>query len=75
MPATEVKQEAMTSRHNNRTRGRCNTNASATTAMGTMTTAMMTAPTTMITTTTLASAASIKRYTMCLARWSNKVPS
>ncbi len=43
MPATEAKQQAITSRHNKRTRGWRNTNASATTAMGMMTTSTMTA--------------------------------
>ncbi len=75
MPATEAKQEATTSRRDDRTRGRRNTNASATTATGTMIMVTMTVPTTMTTTTILAVAASIKRYNMCSARWSNKVPS
>jgi hypothetical protein len=43
--------------------------------MGMMTLPTMTMPTTMMMTATLAAAASMKRYTMCLARWSNKVPS
>ncbi len=75
MPVTEAKQEAITSRRDNRMRGRRNTNASTMTATGMMTTVTMTVPTTMMTTTTLAAVASIERYTMCLARWSNKVPS
>jgi hypothetical protein len=43
MPATEAKQQATTSQHNERTRGWQNTNTSATTAMGTMTMVMVTA--------------------------------
>jgi hypothetical protein len=71
MPATEVKQQATTSRRNERTRGWRNTNASAMTATGTMTSATMTLPTTMTMTTMLAAAASIKRYTMCSANWAS----
>jgi hypothetical protein len=74
MPATEAKQQTTTSRRDKRKRGWHNMNTSALTAMG-MTTATMAAPTTMTMTTTLAAVASIKRHTMCLARWSNKVPS
>ncbi len=75
MPATEVKQQATTSWRDERMRGQRNTNASTMAAMGMMTMVMMTVPTTMTTTTTLAAAVSIERYAMCLARWSNKVPS
>jgi hypothetical protein len=60
MPVTEAKQQATTSRRDERTRGQRNTNASKTTAMGTITMAKMTAPTTMTTTTTSAAAASIE---------------
>jgi hypothetical protein len=75
MPVTEAKQQATTSWRDKRTRGRRNTNVGAMTAMGMMTTATMIVPTIMTMTTTSAAAASIKRYTMCLARWLNKVPS
>jgi hypothetical protein len=60
MPATEAKQQASTSWRNERTRGQCNTNASATTKMGTMTTVTVTVATITTTTTTLVGVASIK---------------
>jgi hypothetical protein len=68
MPATKAKQQATTSRHDKRTRGRRNTNASAMTAMGTMT-LVTTAPTTMTTKTD-----ALERYIIKSARWSKRVP-
>jgi hypothetical protein len=60
LPATEGKQQATTSGHNERTRGWCNTNTSTMTAMEMMTLAAVTATTVTTTTTTLAVAASIE---------------
>jgi hypothetical protein len=65
MPATEAKQQATTSRRNERTRGWRNTNISTMTATGTMPLPTMTVPTTLTRTTTFAAVASIERYTMC----------